>query len=596
MDKTYFNNQTLEDKVKNLPHKPGCYLYYNNEGKVIYVGKAKDLRKRVISYFNRAHNIKTTRLVRDIQDLDFFVVSNEAESFLLEQNLIKKYHPRYNIILNDDKAYPYIIITKEKDPQYKYVRKYNKKGLRNYGPLPQGSNARNLLRVMERLFPLRRCKGYQGKPCIYYHLHQCSGACFKEVDPQYYQEQIRHVDRFFRGKTAEVRTDLLDKMDYAAANLQFEEAGRLKELLESLDYALSRQEVTIDDDANRDVIAYEVDDNHLVFVTLFYRGGRLLYKDQLVSVYHDQDLEELVINYVSQIYEKNMLPDQVILPPDLDLFQLEDKVKPLATHPLNPQEQALYQLAQENAIEALNQVNLQSQTVNDKETEVLKELQLLLNLPTFPEHIEMFDISNLGDEFVTGSCIVYYNGKPSRNDFRKYNIEIEARDDASRLENLVYRRYQKSLVDHRQLPDLVIMDGGLNQVHAAKKVMVDLGLERIPVIGLVKNNRHNTEKILDLTEREQVLDKHSRLYNFLANMQLRVDSYAKSGFRQKQNRAFLTNELLAIKGLGLKKIQELNKHYQTKGDLKKASFAELNQIIKNHQTTMKLYHYLHDDD
>ncbi|ATZ20299.1 excinuclease ABC subunit C [Mesoplasma lactucae ATCC 49193] len=593
--KTSYNSPELEAKVKNLPHKPGCYIYYNKEGKVIYVGKAKDLRKRVTSYFNRVQNIKTTRLVRDIADLRFFVVNNEAESFLLESNLIKKYRPRYNILLNDDKSYPYITITNEKDTQYRYVRKYDKRALRNYGPFPQGSNARSILRILERLFPLRRCKGNLGKPCIHYHIDQCSGACFKDVPREYYMEQIKHIDKFFKGNTKEVEENLKKKMYNASDNQQYEEAGRIKELLLSLDYALSKQEVTIDDDKNRDAIAYKLDDEKIVFVTLFYRSGHLLYKDESVHNYYGQDVEELVGNYINQIYQKNVLPDQIIVPDSIDLYQLEDKLKPIATHPITNKEISLYHLAEENAEEGLHQAHLKAQTVNNNEEKVLQDLQNLLHLPTFPQDIEMFDISNLGNDFVTGSCVVYKGGKPDRNSFRKYNIEIDEQDDASRLKNMLYRRYQKALVEERELPDLIIMDGGMNQVHAAKEILSSLDLD-IPVIGLVKNNHHNTEKILDLNEQEVSLDKRSPIYNLLANIQTRVDTYAKSGFRQKQNRSFLTNELEHIKGLGKKKIQDLNKTYQTIGDMKKASYEELNQVVKNKETTKNLYNHLHNED
>jgi len=590
--KTEFNNEQLEQKVKNLPHKPGCYLYKNADGKVIYVGKAIDLRKRVSSYFNKVQNMKTTRLVREIVDLDFFVVTNEAEAFLLEQNLIKKYRPRFNILLNDDSAYPYIIITNEHDPQYKYVRKYDKKALRNYGPLPQGSNARNVLKVLERLYPLRRCKGNLGHPCIYYHIHQCSGACFKDVPWSYYQDQIRHVDSFFNGHINEVKQELFQRMENAANNLQFEEAQRLKELYISLDYTIAKQDVTIDDDKNHDVAIYAIDQDRIALITLFYRHGQLLYKDSLITSYYGQDPEDLFISYLEQLYAKNALPDKLIIPESIDVFNLSTILKPIATHPINKTEKALYALAQENVAEALIQDKLKSQAVHDREHDVLVELQNLLGLKAYPQHIEMFDISNIGSEFVTGSTVVWIGGKPSKTDFRKYNIDIPAQDDASRLQNMLYRRFQKALVEQRPLPDLIIMDGGIIQVHAAKQILADLGLERLPVIGLIKNDAHRTEKLLDLQENVLDLDKQTPLYNFLAAIQERVDSYAKSGYRHKQNVSLLTNTLTQVPGLGKKKIQELNKRFETRQDLENASFEELNEIIHNRTTTKNLMDFL----
>jgi len=590
--KTEFNNPQLEQKVKNLPHKPGCYLYKNADGKVIYVGKAIDLRKRVSSYFNKVQNMKTTRLVREIVDLDFFVVTNEAEAFLLEQNLIKKYRPRFNILLNDDSAYPYIIITNEHDPQYKYVRKYDKKALRNYGPLPQGSNARNVLKVLERLYPLRRCKGNLGHPCIYYHIHQCSGACFKDVPWSYYQDQIRHVDSFFNGHINEVKQELFQRMENAANNLQFEEAQRLKELYVSLDYTIAKQDVTIDDDKNHDVAIYAIDQDRIALITLFYRHGQLLYKDSLITSYYGQEPEDLFISYLEQLYAKNALPDQLIIPESIDVFNLSTILKPIATHPISKTEKALYALAEENVKEALIQDKLHSQAVNNHEHDVLVELQNLLGLKAYPQRIEMFDISNIGSEFVTGSTVVWIGGKPSKTDFRKYNIDIPAQDDASRLQNMLYRRFQKALVEKRELPDLIIMDGGIIQVHAAKQILADLGLEQIPVIGLIKNDAHRTEKLLDLEENVIPLDKQTPLYNFLAAIQERVDSYAKSGYRHKQNMSFLTNTLAQVPGLGKKKIQELNKRFETRQDLENATFEELNEIIHNRTTTKNLMDFL----
>jgi excinuclease ABC subunit C len=406
MKKTSFNNSHLEEKVKNLPHQPGCYLYKNSQGKVIYVGKAIDLRKRVSSYFNKVHNYKTTKLVSEIDDLDFFVVTNETESFLLEENLIKKYRPRFNILLNDDKAYPYIIITNEHDPQYRYVRKYDKKALRSYGPLPQGSNAKNILKILERLYPLRRCKGNLGKPCLYYLIGQCSGACFKEVNFQYYQEQIKKVDRFFNGNLNDVKEELFSRMENASQNLQFEEAQRLKELYLSLDYAIMKQDVKIDDHKNRDVMTFQIVKDRIAFVTLFYRQGQLLFKDNLVTDYFGQVPGDLFSNYLDQIYSKNMLPDQLIIPNEIDLYELNENLKNKATHPINKLEKSLFVLATRNADEALKQDQLKSQTVNNNEHDILLQLQILLGLKEYPYRIEMFDISNLGHEFVTGSTVV----------------------------------------------------------------------------------------------------------------------------------------------------------------------------------------------
>ncbi|ATZ18881.1 excinuclease ABC subunit C [Williamsoniiplasma somnilux] len=580
------------EKVKNLPSKPGCYIYYNKDKKVIYIGKAKNLNKRVSSYFNRVHNIKTTRLVREIADLDFFIVNNERESLLLEENLIKKYRPRFNILLNDDKAYPYIVVTNEKDPEYKYVRKFDKKALRSFGPLPIGSSAREIMTVLQRTFPLRRCKGNLGSPCLYFHINQCSGACFKVVDPLFYKKQIKHIDKFFKGDTKEVIAVLESKMQKAADNLQFEEAQRIRDSLKGLQLALAKNDVDLDDNLDRDIIAYMTLENTISIVTLFYRAGKLLFKDETISEYHGQDLSDVISLYINQIYQKNMIPKQIIIPEIVDFEFLKPEVLKVATKPIKKNEINLWKLAQINAQEAIVQNSLKTQTVNNNYEKILHELQNLLKIETYPYHIEMFDISNIANEFVTGSCVVYKGGKPSIKEFRKYNIEIEDQGDSARLENMIYRRFQKALIEKRDAPDLIIMDGGIIQIHSAKKILESLSLDNIPVIGLVKDDKHKTSHLIGPKEEKINLIKNTPLFNFLSAIQIRVDNYAKSGFRKKQNQAFLHNDLEKIKGLGKKKIQELFKKYDSINQMKNSDFNNLNKIIKNKHTTNLLLEYL----
>lgn len=585
----------LLEKIKTLPEKPGCYLYYNDQHKVIYVGKAKNLKRRVASYFNRVHNIKTTRLMREIVDLEVFVVNNERESLLLEENLIKKFHPRFNILLNDDKAYPYIIITNEKDPQYKYVRAYDKSSLKSYGPLPQGASARTILNVLESIFPLRRCKGNLGKPCLYYHLNQCSGACFKEVESSYYQQQIKHIDKFFKGRTQEVVDILNTKMHNAAANLQFEEAQRIKDSLKGLQLALAKNDVELTDELNRDVIAYTIVDQKISITTLFYRSGKLLFKDELITSYDEQDLEDILSIYINQIYAKNMIPDQIIIPEIIDFDFLHNPLKQVSSYPINKLEKSLFALALTNAVESLRQSDLHSQTINNNEDQVLKELQTILGLDHFPYHIEMFDISHIANEFVTGSCVVYKGGQPAKSDFRKYNIEIVQKDDPERMANMILRHYQKGLAEYRELPDLIIVDGGIQQMRAANRTLQQLNLEQIPVVGLVKDDFHRTDHLLAMNENPISLNRKSPLYNLLSAIQIRVDTFAKTGFRKKQNQALITSELETIPGLGKKKIQALFKNFSTLSEMKKASFAQLNAIVKNQNTTKLLCEYLNSN-
>ncbi|AVN64160.1 MULTISPECIES: excinuclease ABC subunit UvrC [Mesoplasma] len=582
----------LKNKVSNLPSKPGCYLYLNKDKHVIYVGKAKNLKKRVSSYFDRAQNLKTTRLVREIVDLEYFVVSNEKESLLLEENLIKKYRPKYNVLLNDDKAYPYIIITNEKDPTYKYVRKLDKKALRSFGPLPIGSNARETLITLQRLFPLRRCKGNLGKPCLHYFIGQCSGACFKEVNKEYYQEQIKRVDNFFKGNINEVKTLLTNQMHKAAENLQFEEAQRIKEQIVSLDFTTTKQNVEFKSQTDVDVISYFIEDEKIAIVTLFYRSGKLLFKDEHIQLYFEQDITDLIDSFMSQIYDKNILPNKVIVDNEVELFDLKEKYKSISTHPIKEDEKIIYKIATENAQETIRKSKISTTTNIGNENELLLELQEKANLQKEPYRLEMFDISNIGNEFIVGSCVVYINGKPARNEFRKYNIESKFTSDYDRLKEMLYRRFQKALIEKRMLPDLIIMDGGIIQIHAAKEIINALGLSEIQIIGLVKDEHHNTSFLIDTNEEQVIIKDKPKLFNWLSSIQVRVDEYAKSGFRKKQNNSFLKSDLEQIEWLGKKRIQDLFKKFNTINEIESADQEELFKILKNKKALDNLNIYL----
>ncbi|MBY7704774.1 excinuclease ABC subunit C [Vibrio harveyi] len=502
----------LEQKINLLPNKPGCYLYLNNLKQVIYVGKAKNLKKRVSSYFNRAHNIKTTRLVREIDDINYFVVNNEKESLILEENLIKKYHPKYNILLNDDKAYPYIVITNQKDPTYKYERKYDKKALRNYGPLPLKSNARAILLTLQRLFPLKRCKGNLNKPCLYYHLNQCSGACFKQVDPSYYSNQIKQVDKFFKGDISQVKTNLISQMNKASELLQFEQAQKIKEQLASLEFITTAQNVEFNSDKNIDVINYYLDDNRICFVILFYRNGQLTFKDEYVQNYESQEVVELLNSFLQQIYNKNITPDILLIPSEIELLDIDQNILNFTSHSLNKQDQILINLAKQNAIELSNKAKISNNVNLGSEDEILTTLQQISNIRTYPNYIEMLDISNIYNQFITGACVVYKNAKAIRNEFRKYNIDSTYTSDFDRIKFMIKKRFTKKLETNDILPDLIIVDGSSAQITACKQVLDQLNLD-IDVIGLVKDEHHKTRALIDIYNQTVDIKRFKKLYN-----------------------------------------------------------------------------------
>ncbi|AOG60171.1 excinuclease ABC subunit C [Spiroplasma helicoides] len=583
---------SVESQLKSLPEKAGCYLYFNKDKKVIYVGKAKNLKKRVSSYFNKAHDIKTTKLVRDIDSLETIITANEKESLLLEQNLIKKYKPRYNVILNDDKQYPYIAVTNEKDPQYIYIRNYNPNNKLSFGPLPDGTSARKILRTLERIYPLRRCKGNLGEPCIYFHINQCSGACFKDVEKSYYDQQIQKIDNFFAGKSNDVKEQLEQKMFQAAENLQFEEAQRIKEIIEHLEFTTTEQDVDLNDSLNRDVFSYYEMDGYICFTTLFYRAGKLSLKNNEILKNEGQDLSELFKSYITQIYTKNIIPDYIVIPSEIDITDLELLFGNKLINEKEKNSERLLKLAKENATEFLFQKIHYSQNSKITKEEILIQLQELIKLDSFPYQIEMYDVANIANEYVTGAVVVFKNGVVSKNDFRKYNIEIDDEGDYQRMMEMIKRRYQKIIDSKEKWADLIIMDGGIIQVHAAKRALESLNIS-IPVIGLVKNDKHKTEYLLNLEEEKVSIDKSSDLFKLLENFQLRVHNYAISGFRRRQSKGLLKEEILTkVKGLGDVKVRSLYDKFLSIENMKKASFEELQEVIKNQNLTKKVIEYL----
>ncbi|QBQ07459.1 excinuclease ABC subunit C [Spiroplasma gladiatoris] len=583
---------SVENQLKTLPEKPGCYMYFNKNNKVIYVGKAKNLKKRVSSYFNKAHDVKTTKLVRDIVKLETIITLNEKESLLLEQNLIKKYKPRYNIVLNDDKNYPYIAITNEKDPEYIYIRNYNSKNKESFGPFPDGSSARKILRTLERIYPLRRCKGNIGHPCTYFHIEQCSGACFQEVEKSFYDKQIKKIKDFFDGKSNDVQEILENKMYQAAENLQFEEAQRIKEIIEHLKFTTEKQDVDLSDNINRDVFNYFEFENYICFTVLFYRSGKLSLKNNEVIKNEGQDINDLFKSYILQIYSKNLVPNFLGVPKTINVDDLKLFFQKTILNEEDFTTNRLLDLAKENAREYLFQKLHYSDQNSITKEEVLQKLQSLIKLDKFPYHIEMYDVANMLNEYVTGAMIVFKNGVVSKNDFRKYNIEIEEKGDFNRMEEMLYRRYKKDLEFPEKWADLIIMDGGIIQVHAAKKALAKLSID-IPIIGLVKNDKHKTEYILDTNENKLDIEKNFEVFKLLENFQLRVHNYAISGFRKRQSKGILKEEILSsVKGMGEIKVKNMYEKFKSIENMKKLSIKEIDEVVKNKTTSQELFEFL----
>lgn len=582
-------NKILMQEIKNLPNVSGCYIFKNNKDEIIYIGKAKALKVRVSSYINKVNNFKTMQLVNDIKSLNYITTNNEKEALILEQTLIKKHHPKYNILLADDKRYPYIQVTNEKDPQYHYVRKAKKDQGRYYGPFPDGTGAREILKLLERIFPLRKCPGNLGKPCLYYHLGQCSGACFKEVPWAYYQNQINKIDQFFKGNVSDIKKQLQNSMNISSENLQFEAANRIKVLLEKIDLFLSQQLVEFQDFSDRDFINYIREKDLISVVTLFYRNGKLQAKDEQVVKNNYLDIQDFIRNYCSQLYNKNTLPKEIYLPCEIDFSELKllfPTVKFIC--PIKGKKEQILAIAKTNAVYAWKNY---LEKIKTKEVNMMKVLSQWLKLKDI-NHLEVFDVSNLYQNASVGAMIVYKDGKPSFKDYRRFFLDQKLKDDYHRFSEMIYRRYYNLLVNKLALPDLIIVDGGKPQISATLEQLQLLNL-KIPVIGLIKNKKHQTDRILNDKFHLIHIPKNDICFLFLANLQDQVHNYAIKYHKIKRSQAMINSFLAAIPGIGPKLQKKILIRFPNFEDLQNASYQEIKQIVKSKVVLDKLWEELH---
>ncbi|WP_338983082.1 excinuclease ABC subunit UvrC [Spiroplasma endosymbiont of Othius punctulatus] len=514
--------------LKNISEKPGCYLYLNKDNKIIYVGKAKNLRKRVSQYFLKSQNYKTSKLVSEINDVKTIICNSEKEALLLEETLIKTHKPRYNIVLNDDKSYPYISITKSVDPQFEYHRNYKqKKYLATFGPFPEGTSARKILYIIQSIYPLKRCKGKMNNPCIYFHIDQCLGGCFKEIPKEVYDNQIKNIKSFFKGNTENVEKILVERMEKASNNLQFEQAQKIKEMLGHIDFFVQKQNVLLNEKKDRHVINFFANETHIVFTILFYVGGKFQHTFQESFELNDQDINDAFESFVTQFYSKNIIPDIVTIPNEFiseamtELFKLNNKISSV--------EKQLLTLAKTNSEEFYNS---NKESINQS---ILEEFRVLIGMEKYPHTIEVFDIANLSNDVVLGAMVVFKNNNPSKKDFRKWNIDIEEKGDYNRMKEVLYRRYQQKVFNNTEMPDLIIVDGGIIQLNAAKQILKELELD-IFVVGLQKNKNHRTDSVVISEDKVIKLNSKTNLYKMLYSLQERVHNFAITNYRNKHEK------------------------------------------------------------
>ena len=586
------NLDYVKKKLSLLPMSPGCYLMKNTEGKVIYVGKARKLKNRVSSYFTGAHNYKTTKLVDHIWDFDYIVTGSEKEALLLEINLIKDYTPEYNIMFMDNTYYPYIELTDETHPRLKIVRKTKNKKNKYFGPYPDATAARNTFKLLNKLYPLRKCNHVPDKPCLYYSLHQCLGPCINDIDKSQYDEIRKELISFIHGNTKSKIDELTEKMMTASENLQFELAKEYRDLIRSIEYVTAKQNVQFGDYKDRDILGYYIDKGYISIQLFFMREGKLLYHDfNLEPV--GEDFEEDLIRFLVTYYQTHPEPYELLIPQDVDQELLTEI---LSCHVLQPQrgdKKSLVEMANKNAKEALEKKFLLKEKTDEKTILPIIELGKKLGIDT-PHTIELYDNSNIQGAYAVAGMVVYKDGVPSKKDYRKYKIKtVEGPDDYASMKEVIYRRYYRLLMEQKEMADLIIVDGGLGQIKVAKEVIDSLNLS-VHICGLSKDDKHSTAMLLDENGNQVPIDTKSPLFFLLTRMQDEVHRYAISFHRQVRSKSLFSSILDEVDGIGEARKKKLLNHFKSVKKMKEATLEELEAVIPKN-TALKLYEVLHKD-
>lgn len=570
----------FKEELSLVPHLPGCYLMKNKDNIVIYVGKSKNLKNRLSSYFQREHTGKTMMLVREIDHFEYIVTNTEMESLLLEINLIKKYNPKYNILYRDDKSYPYIELTSDKVPTLRIIRRINVKKVKNnlFGPYPNVGAARKVVEILNRIYPLRKCKTYEKRECLYYHIGQCLGYCTHEVDENKIKEMKSEIISFLNGNTKVLTDRITEKMKISSDNLDYEKALEYKELLNYINITTEKQKVDLDNSVNIDVASYYAKDNYISIQILFIRGGKLLDRNRNIFPMIDAEEEEFS-RYLSEFYNKNVsMPKEVLVPDNLNKEVFEEVFKIKFMTPIKGEKKKILDLAYDNARIYYEEQMTYIKRDEDKITNALEELKDKLKLDSV-DRIELFDNSNLFGTFNVSGMVVFVDGKPSKNDYRKFKITNDKNDDYGTMREVIYRRYFRVLKDGLVKPSLVIVDGGLGQINVAREVINELGLD-IPVCGLKKDDKHATNVLLGFEPVVEIpIDKRSDLFLLLTKMQTEVHNFTISYHKQIRSKGALSTVLDNIEGIGEVRKNKLLKKYKTISKMKEASLEELEKIL-----------------
>ena len=590
-------NERIKNKLALLPDQPGCYLMKDKNGTIIYVGKAKILKNRVRSYFRGSHDTKTERLVSEIDDFEYIVTESNIEALLLEINLIHKNNPKYNIMLKDDKTYPFIKITNEKYPRLMITRKVLKDKALYFGPYPDVNAANETKKLLDRLFPLRKCNPSQKTPCLYYHLGQCLCPYAFDVDPQVYKDMVEEIKGFLSGGHTEIQDRLQEKMAYAAAHMEFEKAAEFRDQIKAIETVMTRQKMTNVDLIDRDVFGYAVDKGWMCVQVFFVRQGKLIERDVSIFPFYD-DASEAFLTFIGQFYQENehFVPKEVLIPDDIDKESVEALLATKILQPQRGEKKKLVKLASKNAAVALNEkfdliVRKQERTIG-----AVEKLGNAMNIPA-PIRIEAFDNSNIMGTNPVSAMVVFIDGRPAKNEYRKYKIKtVQGPDDYASMREVIYRRYSRVLKEGLPFPDLILIDGGKGQVDVAKDVLANqLGVD-IPVAGLAKNDKHKTSELLFGPNLEVVsLERNSQEFFLLQRIQDEVHRFAITFHRQLRSKNSFASKLDNIEGLGPKRKKNLLKEFKSLKNITAASVEVLIKAGLPETVAKNVYRHLHQE-
>ena len=565
----------------------------NKNGKVIYVGKAKKLKNRVSSYFTGVHNYKTTKLVDHIWDFDYIRTDSEKEALLLEINLIKDYTPEYNIMFMDNTYYPYIELTNEEHPRLKIVRSAKNKKSRYFGPFPDATAARNTYKLLQRLFPLRKCNVIPNKPCLYYSLHQCLGPCIHDDTKEAEKDLRNQVIKFMKGDTKEKIEELTKAMEKASEELNFELAMEYRDLIKSVEYVTKRQHIDFNDYGDRDILGYYVDKGYLSVQLFFMRGGHLLsHEYDLVPV--SDDAQEDLLQFLVTFYQTNNVPKELLVPQNFDISLISEILETKILQPQRGDKKDLVDMANRNAKEALEKKFLLRQQNEAKTIGAIEELGRLLQIET-PHMIELYDNSNIQGAYAVAGMVVFRDGVPSKKDYRRFKIKtVEGPDDYASMKEVIYRRYYRNLMEQREMADLIIVDGGIGQINAAKEIIDSLHVP-VHLAGLAKDDKHSTAMLIDREGNEVPIDPKSQLFFLLTRMQDEVHRYAISFHRQVRSKSLFASILDEVEGVGEVRKRKLLNKFKSVKKMKEASVEELTEVLPQ-KVAQELYQVLHRED